>query len=121
MTGNESKEDEFTKFLQRSPRIPFEHVYQQEGLFSRRFSDNILADVSTNQHKLRNIEEEGKDSKTQYENSADSVNGQHILKMIQVYNKGHHSKFHLNVRKGQVCNIKQEKYKLFRKLTRASL
>lgn len=102
MEGNENQNDEFTKFLQRSPHKPFENVYQQhEGLFSRRFSDNILAGVSTNQHKLRNIAEEegGKNSKT------DNANGQLILKMVQIYNKGNHSKFHLNVKKGKVCIV----------------
>lgn len=106
MEENEcQKEDEFTKFLQRSPRIPVYHQ-QQEGLFSRRFSDNILADVSTNQRKLRNItEEEGKDFNT--EKYADNTNGQQILKMIKAYNKGYHTKFHLivTIKHDEVCTI----------------
>ena len=94
----EDDEDEFTKFLERSPRKPFEHVYQQEGLFSRRFSDNILADVSTIQQKLRGIEEENELAVTHSRKDdcfADKENCQLFLKMMHTYNKGHHSKFHV--------------------------
>ena len=97
--------DEFNKFLQKSSNKHFEQVFQQEGLFSRRFSDNILADVSTNQLKLNDISRSANSSPGQSHSSKRLIKQDNTedeiaqllpaLDMIQSYNKKHPTKFHI--------------------------
>ena len=54
-----NEEEGFERFLRKSER-PFQKVLEQEGLFSRRYSDNILADVSISSvsERLKRVESE---------------------------------------------------------------
>eukprot|EP00111_Clytia_hemisphaerica_P011167 TCONS_00032689-protein len=70
----------------------FERILKQEGLFTRRNSDNILADVSSNQyqlhqmvnaHSLKGVNPVGDDHRLE------------INERLDFYNKSHNTAFHL--------------------------
>ena len=69
----------------------FERLLKQEGLFTRRNSDNILADVSINHHHLHQMSDP---HSLQTVNSVDG-NRREISDRLNSYNKTHNTAFHL--------------------------